>query len=358
MIGARLNSSRLPGKQLLDLAGRPLIQRLYDRLLRVSLLNQVLLATTQDAFNEPLRAWAQQAGLPCFAYEGDVNDLVGRVDALVQKTKADAVLYVCGDCPLVEPGTIQRMVTLWRRFPWASTVHPFGTQGAFSLVHEGFELFSAPLWADIVAKSTTPAFREHVAASVRSSLSRRPRVLFWDKREFYRPPQRLSVDTPTDYEVMADLHRRWYAKNSQESVVSLPWLLEVFDKDEKLKSLSQKVRQRQVGEVLPRWRVVFFGPISAPLLFQAQRFIRKQMDTTSAAVIVNGDEALSWTQDSFWRLLCRKGPEDFLPECTHVLRVGKTPQEASRTLPDLTGREQQFLLTEEDRDPKLFWDPR
>ena len=63
VIGARLNSSRLPGKQLLPLAGRPLIAHIVERLRHVEGLDQIVLATTADDFNKPLRDWAATSGV-------------------------------------------------------------------------------------------------------------------------------------------------------------------------------------------------------------------------------------------------------------------------------------------------------
>ena len=54
VVAARLNSSRLPGKQLLDLAGEPLIERLFQRLQQVAEIDQLVLATTADPYNQPL----------------------------------------------------------------------------------------------------------------------------------------------------------------------------------------------------------------------------------------------------------------------------------------------------------------
>ncbi len=62
VIGARLNSSRLPRKHMLDLAGKPLIARIFERLERVSVIDKLVLATTADDYNKPMVTWAEQAG--------------------------------------------------------------------------------------------------------------------------------------------------------------------------------------------------------------------------------------------------------------------------------------------------------
>jgi len=100
IIGARLNSSRLPAKHLLPLAGKPLIERLVERLKRSQSIDQMVLATTADDFNQPLIDWAK-GKLDCYVHHGDVNDLMGRVDAVVTRYNPDIIVYICGDSPLV-----------------------------------------------------------------------------------------------------------------------------------------------------------------------------------------------------------------------------------------------------------------
>ncbi|MBT4812067.1 MAG: acylneuraminate cytidylyltransferase, partial [Thiotrichales bacterium] len=85
VISARLNSSRLPAKQLLPLAGETMVGRLFQRLEKITLVDQWVLATTADDYNVPLVEWATAAQKSVFAYLGDVSDLVGRIDAIYRQ---------------------------------------------------------------------------------------------------------------------------------------------------------------------------------------------------------------------------------------------------------------------------------
>ena len=69
VVGARLNSSRLPGKHMLTLAGRPMIERVFQRLHKSTLLNSFILATTDDSFNVELIDWARSFNVSYFAYK-------------------------------------------------------------------------------------------------------------------------------------------------------------------------------------------------------------------------------------------------------------------------------------------------
>lgn len=101
VIGARLNSSRLPGKHLLDLADKPLIARLFERLEKIPELDAIVLATTADEYNQPLVQWAQQAEMAAFKAAGVARlalNTEGAVEALVElMTNANSAkkLAVC-----------------------------------------------------------------------------------------------------------------------------------------------------------------------------------------------------------------------------------------------------------------------
>ena len=109
VIQARMGSSRVPGKAMLDLAGRPLIWHMIDRMRRVRGVGPLVLATTADPRNEPMIALARSEGLDVFRYR-DENDLAGRIAGAIRDLPGDFVLKTGGDCPLIDPAVLQRMV--------------------------------------------------------------------------------------------------------------------------------------------------------------------------------------------------------------------------------------------------------
>ena len=244
VIGARLNSSRLPGKQLLDLAGRPLIERIFQRLEHVPQLDRALVATTADDANRPLVEWARQAGREVFVYRGDADDVVGRVDTVVEREKPEIVLYVCGDSPLIDPETVARMIAALRNDPQADHVYLDALHGR-QAIHEGFYPYRYHTWRWIVdAAANDKNEREHVGASIRHVLPRLRCIAVVDDDIFYRLQHRISVDTPSDYQFMAQVYRRWYDNHPATSIVSLPWVIALLEKDAALRAENSGVRQK------------------------------------------------------------------------------------------------------------------
>lgn len=247
IIGARLNSSRLPGKHLLDLAGKPLIARIFERLAQVGEIDKAVLATTADAYNQPLVDWARGAGKPVFAFDGDVNDLVGRVHAVVEAEQPDYVVYICGDSPLIEPTTLSALIQSLANNPTADHVE-LAPPPASKFIHEGFIVYRRALWERIVAASKTPATREHVGSALgemRPGLSIQPVA---DNPFFASCEHRISVDTPSDYRFMAEIYRRWYERYPPESIVSLSWAIGEIQHDDQLAATNRDVRQKAIGE--------------------------------------------------------------------------------------------------------------
>ncbi len=247
VIGARLNSSRLPGKHLLDLAGKPLIARIFERLEQIPELDAIVLATTADDYNKPLAQWAEQAGKNLFAFAGDVNDVVGRVDAIVKQYQPQMVVYFCGDSPLIEPLTVSRLINALLAAAEADVVELRSSRAERRFIHEGFMPWPIKTWQRLVALATDASEREHVGASLKKA-GPLTTVSVADDEVYSRVEQRISVDTPSDYQFMAEIYRRWYAKNPPRSIVSLPWVIEQLLADESLSLMNQQVRQKGVND--------------------------------------------------------------------------------------------------------------
>ncbi len=111
LIQARMGSSRVPGKAMVDLAGKPLLWHMIDRLGRVPQVGHLVLATTTDPRNEPMVGLARSEGLAVYQHEGE-DDIAGRVSGAIRGLDGDLVLKVGGDCPLIDPAVLEGMVAL------------------------------------------------------------------------------------------------------------------------------------------------------------------------------------------------------------------------------------------------------
>ncbi len=110
IIQARMASTRLPGKVLRDLAGKPLVWHITDRLRRVPGLDGIVIATTTARENDALEDFAREGAFAVYRHEGE-DDIAGRLAGAARLVGADAFLKVNGDCPLVDPEILTRLVS-------------------------------------------------------------------------------------------------------------------------------------------------------------------------------------------------------------------------------------------------------
>src|SRR3981189_1022732 len=100
-IQVRMGLTRFPGKVLAEIVGQPMLWHIVDRLRFEKRVNEVVLATSIEAKDAPIRAFAAKQGIPCFA--GSEFDLVDRLYRTARQFGADAIVRITGDCPLTDP---------------------------------------------------------------------------------------------------------------------------------------------------------------------------------------------------------------------------------------------------------------
>jgi spore coat polysaccharide biosynthesis protein SpsF len=124
VVPARVGSTRLLGKVLLPLAGEPMLYRQIERIRASSLDAQLVVATTDRPSDDPIRALCAQVGARCFS--GHPTDLLDRHFRCAIAMRADVIVTVPGDCPLVDPRVIDRVVRRFALGGWdyVSNLHP------------------------------------------------------------------------------------------------------------------------------------------------------------------------------------------------------------------------------------------
>ncbi len=108
IIQARMGSTRLPGKVLLEIAGKPMLQRVVERARRAQTLAQVVVATTVEPLDEPIADFCRAIKIPF--YRGSLNDVLDRYYQAARVFQADVIVRLTADCPLLDPGVIDHTV--------------------------------------------------------------------------------------------------------------------------------------------------------------------------------------------------------------------------------------------------------
>jgi glutamate-1-semialdehyde 2,1-aminomutase/spore coat polysaccharide biosynthesis protein SpsF len=124
IIQARMGSRRLPKKTMMDLCGKPLVQQVYDRARKVSTVDEVVVATTVDRSDDEIEAFCRAEHIPVF--RGSEEDVLDRYYRAAARYDAEAVVRITGDCPLLDPLEIERVLLAFSsgEFDYASNTRP------------------------------------------------------------------------------------------------------------------------------------------------------------------------------------------------------------------------------------------
>jgi spore coat polysaccharide biosynthesis protein SpsF len=171
VVQARVGSSRLPGKVLMDVAGAPLLVRMLQRVRAARLLDQVVVATSALPADQPLVELCQQHQIPVYA--GHPTDLIDRHLGAARQFGADVVVKIPSDCPLVDPRIIDHVLAVFRaqpqRYDFLSNLHPASYPDGNDV-----EVMPLPMLELAFAEAQAPHEREHTTP------------YFWDQPQRFR----------------------------------------------------------------------------------------------------------------------------------------------------------------------------
>jgi len=108
IIQARMGSTRLPGKVMLDLHGKTVLARVVERVPRSGLAQEVVVATTAKAADDLIVRECHRLRVEVF--RGREDDVLDRYFRAARKAGADAIVRICSDCPLIDPAIIDKTV--------------------------------------------------------------------------------------------------------------------------------------------------------------------------------------------------------------------------------------------------------
>lgn len=211
IVAGRMGSSRLPGKTLAPLAGQPSLGHIVDRLHRIPALDGVVIATTDHERDDPIRALARAKQAPCFS--GSEGDVLARTLGAARSVGARTIVQVTGDCPLVEPRVVQRVLDAYaqQRPDYASNVldeetYPVGLD---------VEVFATELLAAVDRRATEDRHREHVTLFVYEHPQEFRLLGLQAEGADRRPDLRVCIDTAADLEVVAAIYEELYPRDPE-----------------------------------------------------------------------------------------------------------------------------------------------
>lgn len=196
ILQARMSSTRLPGKVLMNLAGKTMLEHVYDRVRAASLVNQVVIATTTDPSDDELFTFCKEKGYE--VVRGPLEDVLGRFMLAADVFDADIIVRVTTDCPLADPQLIDDVVRevlsgdydyVSNRLPPEARTIPIGLD---------VEGFTKAALDRANFEATRAEEREHVTPYIYNNQNTY-RCLHLRYPEIGHAEERWTVDTPEDF---------------------------------------------------------------------------------------------------------------------------------------------------------------
>lgn len=237
-IEARVGSSRLPGKVLKEIMGKPMLELMIERVKRARYLNEIVIATSVNPKDDSIEKLSRRANVQCF--RGSEEDVLTRVLGAAKYVQGDHIVELWGDTPLIDPEIIDDTIQYYLKNDFDSIAtfldktFPWG----MSLI-----IFSTKMLEQISHNTQDPVDRENVSSYI------------YEHPEIYkvgnlpcptvlcRPEIRLTVDEIADFELVKIIFENFLSSNPNFSISDI---LNFLDSHPKLKELNKNVQQKKI----------------------------------------------------------------------------------------------------------------
>jgi spore coat polysaccharide biosynthesis protein SpsF len=236
VIQARTASSRLPNKVLLPLAGAPLLQRMIERVQAVECSYDVVVATTIERHDDPIRSLCRSIGVRCFS--GHPTDLLDRHFQAARREKADVIVKIPSDCPLVDPAVIDTVIKFFltqaKPFDYVSNLHPAtypdGNDVEVMTV-DALEIAWREAAKDYEREHTTPFLWEQPDRFVLGSV-------LCESGMDYSMKHRWTIDYPEDYILIKRVFDELWS--AEKSAFTMYDILKLMSKKPEIRSVNAR----------------------------------------------------------------------------------------------------------------------
>ena len=234
ILQARLSSSRLPGKVLKQILGKPMLERQLQRLSHIKTPHQLLIATSNEDSDLAIVKLSQQLNIDCF--QGDLEDVLSRYyHAALSADKDNKIKHIVrltGDCPLIDPNIIDEVISLYlaKQVDYCSNCDPATLPDGLDI-----EIFSLKALKIAYKQATLPSEREHVTPYIRNNPLLFSKVNYLYHSDFSH--LRLTVDEPEDFELVTKIYESLYPK---KPMFNLDDILTLLKKRPSLTHINQK----------------------------------------------------------------------------------------------------------------------
>ena len=235
IIQARCSSTRLPGKVLKPILGRSMLALHIERLRRAETLEKLVVATSDGDQDDAIEGLCEDIGIDFF--RGSLNNVLDRFHCCAQRYQSDHIVRLTGDCPLADPGIIDRVVRfhLEGGYDYSSNVLPPTWPDGMDV-----EVMRSACLAEAHAGATLPSEREHVTSFIRNRPERYRLGNISNDEDL--SAHRLSVDEPEDFEKIRLIYEALYPGNP---IFSIDDIMAFLDENDGLSKMNAHIGRNE-----------------------------------------------------------------------------------------------------------------
>lgn len=237
-IEARMTSSRLPQKVLLDLCGKPSLQHIIERLRRSQYIDEVVVATTVNDTDTPVIELCEKMG--CKYFRGSEEDVLLRVLEAAKSVQADIIVEITGDCPVIDWRHADYLIEQFfkEEADYASNVIERTFPRGFDT-----QVFPVKVLEEVNLIATDEASHEHVSLYIYRHPEKYKLYSWIAPEEIHHPEYEITLDTKEDYLLIRAIYEELYLENEDFSCEDVVQLLK---KKPKLLDYIKDIRRKHV----------------------------------------------------------------------------------------------------------------
>jgi spore coat polysaccharide biosynthesis protein SpsF len=227
IIQARISSTRLPGKSMMLLAGKPLVFRMVERLKNCKKVDEIVLAVPDTPQDQILIELAKE--LDVSPFQGSLLDVRDRYIRAAKQSNAKYIVRIPADNPLPDANEIDKLIEFHlKQNPngFSSNLAQVNNSGYLDGI--GAEIFSTKLLEESTFRSSSKTVKEHVHRNFFDYSTQTPVDAFWcpiaspkAPEELRRPDIILDVNTMDDYTKIKRIYDHLYPQNPNFSTVDV-----------------------------------------------------------------------------------------------------------------------------------------
>jgi spore coat polysaccharide biosynthesis protein SpsF len=233
LLAVRTGSSRLPAKAFMPILGKPMIERMLERVARARSVDGIVIATTHLAEDDRVEELAGRLGARC--YRGPVDDVLGRMAGAVEASSADRVIELLGDNPLVHADLIDEVAAFFEAggYDYAVNVtheQPHAPDGAAKFpIGVRVEVYKPEVIIRCARETSDPRNREHST----SYIGEHPEIFNLgyfqaegDWQPLHQPDQTFAVNYQQNFDLVERVFNACYPQDENFSLQSVMALLQ------------------------------------------------------------------------------------------------------------------------------------